>query len=105
MWQEDQRKYYKRKDKCLTETRINILNSTKGWLWEELDTWSLQLENWKKQYNNLGRLPQQKAPDLCERNAASWQTAQREKYKKKKKCMTDERIKILESTPGWKWSR
>jgi hypothetical protein len=103
MWQEDQRKYYKRNDKCLTDERIKILNNTEGWVWEEkCDAWGSQLENWKRQYNRLGRLPSKCATaDEDEKNAATWRHTQSSKYKKKE--MIEERIKLLESTPGWTW--
>ena len=103
MWQEDQRKYYKRNDKCLTDERIKILNNTEGWVWEEkCDAWGSQLENWKGQYNRLGRLPSKCATaDEDEKNAATWRHGQSFKYKKKE--MIEERIKLLESTPGWTW--
>jgi hypothetical protein len=79
-------------------------NNTKGWIWEQkCDAWASQLENWKRQYNKLGRLPSKCATaDEDEQNAANWRAVQSSVYKRKK--MINERIKILESTPGWKWA-
>jgi hypothetical protein len=102
-WRGHQRKDYKNKEKRMTSERIKILEEIPGWKWEEIDTWSLQLEHWKQQYKKLGKRPSLGSKDIDEKSAAQWQQDQRQNYKNKKKCMTSERIKILEETTGWKW--
>ncbi len=102
-WCSQQKNNYKNKEARLTQERITILSNTNGWLWED-DKWELQRKMWIEQYNKLGRKPSSKSKDNDEKQAGQWQTNQRKNYNNKEKCMTLERIKILEGTPGWKWS-
>ena len=102
-WQFQQRHFYKFKKTILTEERIYKLENTKGWKWEQEDKWEPQRQNWISIYKKLGRTPVVLSKDKEEKKAGVWQTNQRKLYKKKDICMTLERIKILEDTPGWKW--
>jgi superfamily II DNA or RNA helicase len=103
-WQSTQRKLYKKKSTQMTPDRIKILESTPGWKWEDEDTWKPSLEHWISQYEIQKKSPSHSSKNIEERQAAIWQGNQRRNYIKKEKCMTPERIKILESTPGWSWS-
>jgi superfamily II DNA or RNA helicase/ubiquinone/menaquinone biosynthesis C-methylase UbiE len=102
-WQTIQRRNYKNKKGCLTSQRIEMLESTPGWKWEENDVWEPNRQNWIKQFQHLGRFPNKKSEDPEEKRAGAWQSTQRQDYRNEEKCMTSERIAILEATPGWKW--
>lgn len=104
IWQCRQRK--NNKADTLTQKYKEILNNkelTPGWRWEEEDTWELNRQKWIEQYKKLGRKPSGKSKDDNEQFAGQWQQTQRGYYNTKNKCLTLERIKILESTFGWKW--
>jgi superfamily II DNA or RNA helicase len=102
-WQSIQRQDYQNKEKCMTTERITILEETSGWKWKDDDTWEPSRQQWIAQFQKLGRLPSQHTTDNEEKQAANWQTVQRRNYKNKEKCLTSERIAILEGTSGWKW--
>lgn len=104
IWQCRQRK--NNKDGTLTQKRREILNNkelTPGWKWQEDDTWELNRQKWIEQYTKLGRKPSGNSKDVDEQFAGQWQQTQRGYYNTKNKCLTLERIKILNLTPGWKW--
>lgn len=103
-WQCDQRLAYRNHKPRLTQERINILNSTPGWVWEERDSvWETRRQHWMAQYNKLGYAPPASSTNHDEKCAGRWQSSQRTSYKKKEEYMTPERISILNATPGWKW--
>ena len=99
-WQQKQRQLYK-KDK-LSTGRIQFLNDTPGWTWEEEDPYQEQLDNWNTQYVNKGnKNPSQSSKDPEEKRAAEWQNRQRHFYKNGK--LSTGRIQFLNDTPGWTW--
>ena len=111
-WQAYQRKQYKNRE--LSEERIELLQSTRGWYWQEEDAWEKARQNWVKQYEKLGENPpSSKSINPDEKVAGKWQSNQRYAYKNNlnidelnsniTKWLTNERIKILEETRGWKW--
>jgi hypothetical protein len=110
-WQSNQRKQYKlEKNKTASDTkvyilpeRVAILNNTEGWKWEQ-DNWDENLQLWITIYNRLHAEPTETSDNPAERFVASWRSVQRKAYKKKEKHLTQERIAILEATPGWTWS-
>ena len=102
-WQSNQRNSYKKKDSWMTPTRIAILDTTPGWMWEAEDTWEPSRLHWIAMNKKLGRCPSAKSQDPDERKAGSWQSIQRKSYKKKDSWLTSTRIAILNATPGWKW--
>ncbi len=102
-WQSHQRNGYKNKESWMTSERINILNNTPGWMWEEEDTWELNRLHWISQRNRLGKKPSETSNDANEKRAGAWQSKQRQGLKKKTSWMTPERINILNNTPGWSW--
>jgi Helicase associated domain len=102
-WQSTQRNNYKKKETCMTQERIEALEKTEGWKWEEDDTWELTRQDWEQFYKENGKNPRQESKNLEEKRLAQWQSAQRKNYKKKAQCMTPERIEALEKTEGWKW--
>ena len=103
IWQQHQRKDYKKKESWMTPERIAILEATPGWKWGEEDTWEPSRLHWIAQYQRLGKSPSHGSKDHEEKRAGRWQNTQRQNYRKKHLCMTPERIAILEATPGWKW--
>lgn len=103
-WQSNQRRDYNAKETRMTPERIKILESTSGWKWVEEDKWQSALDNWISQYNSLRKMPSINSKNLDEKRAAKWRFHQRKYYKDKLECMTPERIKILNETPGWSWS-
>jgi superfamily II DNA or RNA helicase len=102
-WQSHQRENYK-KAKYLTQEQIDLLNATEGWKWQEEDNWEPNRQNWINQYIKFNKNPSKESNDIEEKKAGQWQSHQRKNYKNKESWMTSERIKILESTPGWAWS-
>jgi superfamily II DNA or RNA helicase len=102
-WQADQRKYYKKKAIFLTPQRVALLESTPGWSWEQEDLWEPNRQNWITQSNKFGKNPNKHSHDENEKRAARWQEGQRTSYRKNETWMTQEKITILESTPGWTW--
>jgi superfamily II DNA or RNA helicase len=100
-WQSDMRKAYKGKGRCtLTDERIATLNAVEGWTWEE-DTFLVQLDNWKFQFNKKGGKPSEKSKDPDEKRAGKWQSTMRSAYKGNK--LNDERIAALNAVEGWTW--
>ena len=97
-WQDRQRHAYKKKE--LAEDRILILNETPGWTWE--DTYQDQLDHWNAMYVKSGnKKPSRTSKDPEVKRAGKWQANQRHAYKNNK--LTEERIRILNETPGWTW--
>ena len=102
-WQNTQRQSYKKKELYMTTERISVLESTKGWKWDEDDSWELNRLHWLSQFQKLGRKPSDTSNTLEEKRAGQWQSDQRKSYIKKESRMTVERIAALNATPGWKW--
>jgi hypothetical protein len=86
----------------MSEDRIELLNDTPGWTWEEEDTYQDKLDHWKAEYAKKGnKNPSQKFKDPDEKRAGQWQSDQRQVYKKK--TLSADRIELLNNTPGWTW--
>jgi superfamily II DNA or RNA helicase len=102
-WQSQQRNYYKNKEKCMTKERIKKLEETEGWKWDEGDTWEQIRQEWIQFWKDNGKTPSENSKKSLEKQLGRWQAAQRHGYRKKTTCMTEERIKALEATEGWKW--
>jgi superfamily II DNA or RNA helicase len=99
-WQGTQRACYKLTQ--MTQERIIILNATPGWLWE-VDNWEECRQKWIALYEKLGRCPSDNSKDPEEKKTYRWQSYQRECYKLTR--MTQERVNILTTTPGWLWKK
>jgi len=106
-WCRAQRQAYSGTSKGkMTPERIKALESIPGWEWESDfdDRWQENLEKVRAFQKKHGRLPYPKSKDLEENRLGRWNGHQRHArngdghYK-----MTPERIKALESIPGWKW--
>lgn len=69
------------------------------------DLWEKKRQAWAEFYRVNERFPSQKSPNILESNLKRWQLYQRTLYKIKAKCMTPDRVKILEDTPGWVWKK
>jgi superfamily II DNA or RNA helicase len=101
-WQRNQRINYRKKKGKLTPERIERLNNTPGWKWEEDDHWQNNLKLWCVQFKKLGRCPTHSSDDYDEKYAGEWQKHQRGYYNRKK--LHQEYINILNNTDGWQWS-
>ncbi len=99
-WQANQRYDYKNNEKSMTLERIKILEETPGWKWNDIDIWETHRQNWIKYHNKENILSDINKYDI--KQIQKWQSHQRYNYKKK--YLSNERIKILNETPGWKWS-
>jgi superfamily II DNA or RNA helicase/ubiquinone/menaquinone biosynthesis C-methylase UbiE len=102
-WQQNQRSAYKNQAKHMTSQRIKALESTKGWKWEEGDTWEPIRKQWEDFYKKVGRNPNKHLEDEVEKFLGNWQGTQRKLHRKDDPQMTPQRIQALSSTPGWKW--
>ena len=92
-----------KKNGDLTEDRIKILESLPGWTWDPKETnWSEELEQLKTyvEENGHSRVPSTFKTDSGF-NLGSWVSVRRKQ--KKNGDLTEDRIKILESLPGWTW--
>jgi superfamily II DNA or RNA helicase len=99
-WQSTMRQNYKKGK--LSHDRIDALNKTYGWAWDEEDPFEEQLQNWVIQFERKGnKKPSQTPEDLEENRAGQWQSTIRKLYKKEK--LSKERIDALNKTYGWAW--
>jgi hypothetical protein len=103
IWQCRQRIAYRNQLPQMTPDKINILNETSGWKWEEDDKWELMRQNWISIYNKYAGVTVAIAQTSAEKKAVQWQSNQRMAFKTNASHMTPERIAILNDTPGWKW--
>jgi superfamily II DNA or RNA helicase len=103
IWQGRQRGNYKKKDKCMTQERINVLNKISGWKWDEENSWEMHRQEWILFYEENKRYPIQSLTNIEEKKLCAWQNAQRLNYKRKKSFLTKERIEILNNTKNWVW--
>jgi hypothetical protein len=93
----------------LTPERIDALNATEGWKWEEEDPFQDNLDHWITQYRKKGnKTPSNSAKDPEEKRAGQWQSHMRNNYKntienKEGTKLTPERITALNATEGWTW--
>ena len=99
-WQSHQRQLFKKSQ--LTPERIDALNKTEGWKWEEVDSFEHKRLFWLSQYLKLRHIPSRTSKDTDQNRAANWQCDQRKLFKKSQ--LTPERIDALNKTEGWKWS-
>jgi superfamily II DNA or RNA helicase len=98
-WVAVQRRRYVQKS--ISIEQVKLLESLTNWSWDPIN------DDWKDSYNQLqqftltnpGRFPQKR--NEGEHELANWVGVQRTAYKTGK--ITDERIKLLESIPGWLW--
>lgn len=104
-WIRVQRQVYKRiKKGKLTKERIELLESLPDWKWDYFkDTWTGNFEQVKKFLADHNRYPSESSCDLEEGRIARWVNRQRKLQSKKTGLMNIERIKLLESLPGWFW--
>jgi hypothetical protein len=100
-WQNKQRT---KKDKYMKTNieRYNILSSYKFWRWSG-NIWNTRYEQWRAFTETHKRLPKYSEKDEFGNTVGSWQTTQRNFYRKKNKRLTKERIDILNSHPLWSW--
>jgi hypothetical protein len=103
LWQMKQRALFKKG--TLLPERIDALNDTEGWEWEQGGVRTFQENNsdWIEQFANLGRSPSSSSKNADEKRAGSWQADQRKSFKKG--TLLPERIDALNNTEGWEWGR
>jgi len=103
-WQDTQRMAYKRG--TLSHERTSKLVESPGWEWgtqrEKSYTWDEQRQNWITQYEKLHKPPSKVSKEKEERRMGVWQMYMRSLYKRG--TLLEERIKELETIPGWTWS-
>ena len=100
-WQTRVRCSYKKQK--LAQERIDLLERTDGWRWEEGDTFEPNLEQWSSFFSEKRKTPSQSATDPEEKRLAKWQNKVRGNYKKQK--LAQERIDLIERTDGWRWKK
>jgi superfamily II DNA or RNA helicase len=102
-WQTNQRALFKKG--TLPKEKIEALNNTEGWEWEQGGVRTFQESNsdWSEQFANLGRAPSQYSKNAAEKRAGLWQTNQRALFKKG--TLLPERIDALNNTEGWEWEQ
>lgn len=102
-WQDKQRMAYKQG--TLSHDRIMKLDECPGWGWgtqrEITYTWEQQKQNWITQYEKLHNPPSKVSKEKEERRVGVWQMYMRSIYKRG--TLSEERIKELETIPGWTW--
>jgi superfamily II DNA or RNA helicase len=87
----------------LSEERIHKLESIPEWCWEKFgDQWAEAYLLLQTFVNEHHRLPVQKEI-YRDKRIGLWCGRQREAKKGNKKCITVERVHLLEKVPGWKW--
>jgi hypothetical protein len=99
-WLKDQRERYQQGK--LTDERIVLLEKLPNWNWQPSDNfWTLIYEDFREwaKTHNLNNIP--KDLTFAGANARSWVQNQRSRYRKN--GLEFDRVKLLESTPGWMW--
>jgi hypothetical protein len=97
-WQSRQRMAHKKG--TLSQERLDILETTAGWSWDS-DPFDTQRQNWIAQTTRLGRAPSRKSTNVHEKQAAHWESNQRQACNRGRMC--HERTDMLQNTPGWTW--
>jgi hypothetical protein len=96
-WVTKQRSAYNKK--TLSSDRVKRLESLKGWSWDPLvDEWNQNFTLLKQYIAKHQAYPGQKSGSLGE-----WILTQRRAYKKK--TLSPDRVKRLQSLKGWSWGR
>ena len=91
-------------ENILTDEKINKLQAIKGWKWSENfdDIFHKMVNRMKMFIEKNKRLPKSnKKNNKIESKLAKWCTEQ--KSKKNNNKLSDDKIIILESIPGWQW--
>lgn len=86
----------------LPDMRTAILTKIPGWIWITKRTFKRAVKEWHDMYAILGRMPKITSPDPIEKNIAVW--AHNQRSLKMSGNLSNERISILTTTPGWSWS-
>jgi len=92
----------RKKNNKLSEERIAILEAIPGWSWTAHD-YDGVVNEFRALRERLGRDPSQISSDPTEKRLGRWLSDQR-KLKKNGK-LSDKRIAILETIPGWSWGK
>lgn len=70
-WQQHMREH--KRDNSLSKEKIDALDATIGWRWEEPCPFTTQYENWVSQYKKNGRKPNKRSNNDLEKKAGNWQ--------------------------------
>jgi superfamily II DNA or RNA helicase len=86
----------------ITEERIKLLESIPNWKWDVIsDNWNETFNNLKLFYSKNNKCANRCSMDEEEKILGVWIDTQ--KANKKENILTEYRIKLLETIPGWKW--
>jgi hypothetical protein len=104
-WCGNQRSAYNGLGRYITQERISQLETVSGWWWMEPDTWPTNFALLQSYVKEFGKLPAQRIIYRKE-PIGKWCNNQRSAYKGcAHRCITPERIMLLETVPGWYWSK
>lgn len=98
-WQNSQRQNYKQNK--LSEEKIKKLESHPLWKWERENPWEDNWNAWKEFVDINKRDPYKEEKNNKGFTVGQWQHNQRQHYKKNK--LSEEKIKILNAHPLWRW--
>ena len=100
-WITKQRQDYK--EGKLSQDKIKLLENIKGWCWNPIEEgWTVKAESCKKEMKKNGnKYLSQKYIDENGYNLGSWVSSQMQQKKKGK--LSEDKINLLESIPGWIW--
>ena len=93
-WVSDQKANYKKGK--LSGEQIKSLESIDGWFWSEYHRWIDKSERLRAYYAEHNE-----HPSRSEKEFGNWISNNRGSYNRN--SMKPEKIKILESIPGWEW--
>ena len=104
IWCQNQRKKRKkRKNGKLSEKHIKLLEQLPGWYWDKKNIWNIKFNELKQYFSTNKKISHKDNKSIytwCIEQRRAYRNKNRDDYKHK---MTDERIKLLESLPEWRW--
>ena len=104
-WIGTQRADYKKKNKNMTQERIQACEKHEWWVWEVDNDgpWYDTLKACDGFYKSKQKFPSGMSKEKEEKKLGNWINLQRQNYKKESKRMTQERIQACEKHEWWIW--
>ena len=84
----------------LSENKIKLLESIPRWFWDYKDIWNISFNLLKEYVEKTGHMCDKKT-NYKGVNIGTWVTRHQQEYRRKE--LSDKKIKLLESVPGWYW--